>query len=310
MMAIYSRITCVLLLSCAQPSVMAQTETQTETQNDAVTVTGKAQAGMEYQSNVNISELEQASGASDSATVLEAEINLGWQASEALRFDTGYSINDKRYQDASDYDTRLQLAFIDSNYRFDNMNLGANFYHAKADLAQRDFMSLNQYSLYSMHNLSDTWYLRPSVKRSEKTFAQLESRDASNNGANLDSYWFFDQGQRFVSVGLSYEDEAAQDNGFSYRAKGVSVRASSKFDLWQLAQQLQLGMKLSLRDYAQGIDGASRDDLHQQFDAKWTLNINSHFAVVTSLEYGDYQSVLDSANYNETRAGLMLQVSF
>lgn len=276
---------------------------------DSWSLSGKAKAGMEYQSNVNISELEQASGQSDNAVVLDAQLDLGWQVSDNLRIDTGYSINDKSYQTASDYDSRLQLAFADVSYALTTTTIGTNVYHAQADLDDSDFLTLTQFSVYTMHSLSDSWFLRPSLVHADKQFDQIEQRDAKSYSATVDSFWFFDQGQRFISLGATYEDEEANATEFSYTATGLNARVSNQFSLWQLTQKLQFGLKLSQRDYQVQDDG-SRDDVHQQYDARWEVNLGQHWAVLTSVEYGDFQSTLSTADYDETRAGLLLQASF
>ncbi|MBB1437767.1 DUF560 domain-containing protein [Shewanella sp. SG41-4] len=277
---------------------------------DAWSFSGKAKAGMEYQSNVNISELEQASGESDTAVVLDAQVDLGWQVSDNFRVDSGYSINDKQYKTASDYDSRLQLAFVDASYAMSSTTVGANIYHAQADLDSSDFLTLNQVSVYTMHTLTDSWFMRPSLMRADKQFTQLAERDADSYTASLDSFWFFNQGQRFLSVGATYEDEDTQSPIFSYSAIGIKARISNQFSLWQVQNKIQFGAKVSQRDYKTQTDGSSRDDVHQQYDAKWEINISQHWAVLTSVEYGDFQSTVDSADYDETRAGLMLQASF
>ncbi|MDD8061051.1 surface lipoprotein assembly modifier [Shewanella metallivivens] len=277
---------------------------------DSWSLSGKAKAGMEYQSNVNISELEQASGQSDNAVVLDAQLDLGWQVSDNLRIDTGYSINDKSYQTASDYNSRLQLAFADVSYALTTTTIGTNVYHAQADLDGSDFLTLTQFSVYTMHSLSDSWFLRPSLVHADKQFDQIEQRDAKSYSATVDSFWFFDQGQRFISLGATYEDEEANATEFSYTATGLNARVSNQFSLWQLTQKLQFGLKLSQRDYQVQDDGSRRDDVHQQYDARWEVNLGQHWAVLTSVEYGDFQSTLSTADYDETRAGLLLQASF
>ena len=72
--------------------------------NDTLSFSASARAGLENQSNVNISELEQASGQSDVATLLEADINMQWQTTPALRFEGGYSVQDKNYHQADAFD--------------------------------------------------------------------------------------------------------------------------------------------------------------------------------------------------------------
>ncbi|GGB71129.1 surface lipoprotein assembly modifier [Shewanella inventionis] len=306
-MALFTRFTTrttAIALAITSPLSWANTTA------DDWSFSGKAKAGMEYQSNVNISELEQASGESDNAVVLDAQLDLGWQVSDNLRVDTGYSINDKSYQTASDYDSRLQLAFADVSYAFTATTIGSNVYHAQADLDDNDFLTLTQVSLYTMHNLSDSWFLRPSVMHADKQFAQIEQRDAKSYSATLDSFWFFNQGQRFMSLGVTYEDEKTNAPEFRYTSTGLNARVSNQFSLWQIAQKIQLGAKLSQRDYHTQENGSRRDDVHQQYDAKWEISLGQHWAVLTSVEYGDFKSTIDSADYAETRAGLLLQASF
>ncbi|GGP92794.1 surface lipoprotein assembly modifier [Shewanella ulleungensis] len=304
----YTALSTAIVLASASPLLGVKVWAN-DTAN-AWSFSGKAKAGMEYQSNVNISELEQASGESDNAVVLDAQVDLGWQISDNLRLDSGYSINDKSYQTASDYDSRLQLAFVDMSYALTTVTIGANVYHAQADLDGSNFLTLNQFSLYSMHSLSDSWFLRPSIMHANKQFDQIEERDAKSYTAAVDSFWFFNQGQRFISVGASYEDEDTTASSFSYTATGLNARVSNQFSLWQIQQKIQLGAKLSQRDYQTQDNGSHRDDVHQQYDAKWEVNLGQHWAILTSIEYGDFHSTLSTADYDETRAGLMLQASF
>ena len=304
----YTALSTAIVLASACPLLWAKVWANDTA--DAWSVSGKAKAGMEYQSNVNISELEQASGESDTAVVVDAQIDMGWQISDNLRLDGGYSFNDKSYQTASDYDSRLQLAFADMSYALTSTTLGANVYYAKADLDSSDFLTLTQFSIYTMHSLSDSWFLRPNVTHADKQFAQIQARDAKSNSVAVDSFWFFNQGQRFISLGVTYEDEKANTTEFSYTSTGLNARVSNQFSLWQIQQTIQFGAKMSQRDYQAADKDNRRDDVHQQFDATWEVNLGQHWAVLTSVEYGDFQSTLSTADYDETRGGLMLQASF
>ena len=273
-------------------------------------------AGLEQQSNVNISELEQASGRSDIATLLEAELTAGWQASPALRLQSGYSVQDKNYHQSDDFDLRLHLAYLDGGYQLGSTTLGANLYYALAELDQVRFMTLQQASLYSMHSVSDSWFVRPAVTVSEKTFARFSQRDARTVAANVDSFWFFAQGKRFISLGLLYENEESRDQAFSYRAPGLKLKLSGSYSLWQLNHKLQLAATVSQRSYqpvASSTDDADkrrREDTHTQLQASWQLDFNAHLALLTELEHGDFSSTLDSADYRETRSSVSLQLHF
>ncbi|GHG67519.1 hypothetical protein GCM10010919_16260 [Alishewanella longhuensis] len=274
--------------------------------SDKIAFTGKARIGSEYQSNVNINAIEQASGQSDSAMLLEAELTTSWQATPQLRLDAGYSILDKNYRQANDFNTRLQLAYLDGSYMLGKHTIGANFYHANAQLNKVDFLRLNQASLYSLLHCGDTWFIRPALTFAEKTFASIHERDANTFSASTDAFWFSGSGMRFLSMGLVWEDESTQDPTFSYRAPGLRVKLSNRFTRWQFAQQLQVGAKVSQRDY----QTTQRSDTHTVIDASWQLNLNPQFAIIGKMEHGDFSSTLDRADYRETRTALLLQFEF
>ncbi len=273
---------------------------------DPLSFSGKARLGSEYQSNVNISALQQASGQSDSATLLEAELAASWQASANFKLDAGYSIQNKAYRQASDFDTRLQLAYVDASYQLGQHSVGANIYHANAQLDSAAFLKLNLASLYTMVSGSDTWFIRPALTMAKKVFARNDERDASTFSASADSFWFSESGQHFFSIGLVWEDESSRDNVFSYTAPGARAKLSHRFTLWQYQQQLQLGARVSQRDY----QTAERADTQAVVEASWQVSLNQRFAVIGKVEHGDFSSTIDSADYRETRSALLLQLGF
>ena len=282
--------------------------------NDTLSFSASARAGLEHQSNVNISELEQASGQSDVATLLEADINVQWQTTPALRLEAGYSVQDKNYQQADAFDSRLQLGHLDASYQLGTHTIGTNLYYASADLAQSRFLTLQQASLYSMHSIGDSSFVRPAITLSDKTFDRFSERDASTTSASLDTFWFFAEGTRFINLGLIYEDENSRDNAFSYQSPGLRLKLSGRYNLWQFDHTLQLGAKFSQRKYQSVPDSNNdtprRQDTQYQLDVSWKLDVNSHLALLTKLEHGDFSSTLDSADYRETRSSLALQLSF
>ena len=292
------------------PVLAAQTA---ESAAPAWDVSGKVRAGLEYQSNVNVSELNQASGQPDSARLLEADLNASWQATDKLQFFAGYSLQDKKYQEADDFNLRLHLAFLDSQYQWGATSFGINLYHADAQLAADPFLTLTQSSVYAMHSASDTWYLRPALTLGQKRFDSISGRDAQTRSLSADSFWFSADGQRFISLGLRYDWEDAEAAEFRYQAPAVQLKMSTRFTAWTLPQQLQFGARLAQRQYemhkVQNTTG-DRNDLQRQLDLQWQVGLSDRFAIISKVEHGDFQSILDSADYTETRGSMSIQLSF
>jgi|GEM_PF-1145875 len=274
---------------------------------------GNARAGLEYQSNVNVSELKQASDQADTARLLEADLNASWQATAQWKLLAGYSLKDKQYKEADDFNLRLQLVHLDSQYQLGSSSVGVNIYHADAQLASAPFLTLNQSSIYAMHSASNTWYLRPSFTWGQKRFDNLAGRNANTRSLSADSFWFSQDGQRFISFGLRYDWEHADAAEFRFQAPAVQLKISTSYTAWELAQQVQLGARIAQRRYqTHGVANKAdkRNDMQQQFDLQWQLGLSKHFAIISKAEHGNFQSIVDNADFTETRGSLAVQLSF
>lgn len=302
---------CIALLSLMlSPVLAAQTA---ESATPAWDFSGKVRAGLEYQSNVNVSELKQASGQADTARLLEADLNTSWQATANWKLLAGYSLQDKQYKATDDFNLRLHLAYLDSQYQLGATTVGVNLYHADAQLASEPFLTFAQSSIYAMHGASDTWYLRPAFTLGRKHFADLTARNADTRSISADSFWFSQDGQRFISFGLRYDWEKAVVEEFRYQSPAVQLKMSTTFTAWELAQQLQFGARIAQRRYethsaANKTD--KRNDLQHQLDVQWQLGLSKDFAIISKVEHGNFQSIVDSADYKETRGSLSVQLSF
>lgn len=300
---------------------------------DSWDLAGKVRAGVEQQSNVNISQLQQASGRADVARLLEAELNASWQLSSAWRLSGGYSLQDKDYQQAADFNSRLHLSYLDAAYQRGQTTFGTNLYYAQATVANARLLSLTQASVYALQAINEHWFIRPSLTLGNKSFDQFSERDASTRKLKTDSFWFFNDGQAFISLGLQYEQERSADAAFRFQAPGAQLSLSNQFTLWQWQQQLQLTAQFSQRHYAQGVTvdnpesanpvdrsllarnqagqtAASRRDNHSQLSARWQLTLHQQLALLAAIEHGNFSSPLPSADYRETRSSVAVQLSF
>lgn len=295
-------------------------------------LSGSVELGAEYSSNVNISEVEAATGSADTAGVFDAGLNLTWQPNERWRGEAGYSYNTKRYQEADAFNMDIHLAFGDISYEFDFATLGMNYYHAQANLAGSSFMTLGQFSTYTGKLFGDHWYLRGAVNLTDKSFDQLEGRDASNKGLALDNFWFFNQGRSNFLLGLNLEQESAQDPNFDYSAYTLRVRYSHRWTAFGRSARFHLGLRHQNRDYRQvtpepansnpvnGIrelpipDPGSLDERRQdrrlQVDTRLQIALSESLALIGRVELGNYQSNLESADYRDNRASVAIKWSF
>ncbi len=276
------------------------------------TLSGALELGGEYNSNVSVTELETATGTSDVAWIMDANLDLNWQASDRLTVDAGVSHNASRYQDADDFDLMLNLLHGDIAYQFDHFLLGSSMYLADARLGGDGFLTMRQGSLYVGKLLADQFFLRGAINATDKDFDTLSGRDADNIGLRFDGFWFFNEGRSSLSVGYSREDEDARQSRYAYHANIYRARYSHRMPVAGMEGRLQLGLRLQDRSY-KGVTPeieARRNDDQLVAEVRFDLSLNDHLAVVSRVEHGDYQSNFASADYRETRAVLGLRLSF
>lgn len=302
-----------VLLGCALivPVAQAQEPAQQE-QNQPLDFSGAVVIGAEHNNNLSVAELESASGRSDTAATLDANIDMSWQPDDRFAAAAGYSYSASRYQDLDSYDLDMHLLYADVSYDFDLVTLGGNYYYADADLGSDRFLELNQYSLYAGKLFGEKWYLRGAMNFTEKEFYVFDARNADNDGFGVDVYHFFNAGRSNVTLGYAYEDEDTRGPSFSYTADTLRLRLNHRFMLAERESRLQLGYRWQDRDYAnitQSIN-APRDDSQQVADVRLEVPMMEHVAVVGRWEHGNYQSRLASADFTDNRISLAVQLSF
>lgn len=273
---------------------------------------GSLGVGAEYDDNVSVSELESATGESDTATNVDGALQMDWQASDKLNISTGYNLTSQYYSEYDDFDMEIHMLYGDASYDLPFMTIGANHYFANARLGGDGFLDLNRSSIYAGKLFAEQWYLRGALNVTDKEFDVFSARDAETTSASLDTFWFFNQGNSSLQFALEVADEDALEEQFSYQANIVRIRVNHDFSLWGFQNEISAGVRNEIRDY-QAITpsiGQTRDDELLVSDLSWDMKLTDWLATTASLEHGNYSSRLPSADYRENRVSLGLELSF
>lgn len=294
-------------LHAATPEPAPQQE-----QREALDFSASIAAGVEYNDNLTVTELETAAGTGDTAATLEANADVNWQADANTAVAAGYSYSGSRYQDIDAYDLDLHLLYADLSHDFAALTLGTNYYFADARLGGDSFLELNQYSLYAGKLFADTWYLRGALNFIDKQFDVFDARDADNEGFGVDLYRFFNAGRSNVTLGYTYEDEDTRGPAFDYSADTLRLRLNHRFTLAARDARVLLGYRWQDRDYANATPaiGVPRDDSQHIAEAQLEVEMIENLALTAGWEYGDYDSRLASADFTSNRVALAMRLSF
>ncbi|WP_203299260.1 surface lipoprotein assembly modifier [Marinobacter sediminum] len=293
----------------------------------AATVGGHVLTGYEYDSNLNVDELNQSSGESGNAWVLGAGAEAEGQPLQNLTITGTYDFTSRDYRDSEDFDRALHLASLDLSYDFDAVTVGASHHYSHATLASDPFLDYNRSSVYVGKLVGDDVYLRASLLDKRKDFEDNEARDARTRGVSLDSFFFFNQTRTVFILGADGDDENAESDAYDYRMLAVKTRLKHRFPVAGHDHELKLGWRYEARDYDEpvssvenpltspllgsgAISSEPRDDRIATVDASYGIGLTEWLMTEARIEYIDYRSSLDSAAYDETVASLNLRAEF
>lgn len=266
--------------------------------------------GLEYDSNLSVEELDRSSNEGDTSTLVRAKLNGQWGASDDLTLKGGYSYLGKNYRDNSAFDLAIHQLFADASYDLSLVTLGASHFLAMAELDGEDFLDLNQSSLYASKLFDKRIFVRVAADFRDKDFDNSPERNADNQGLGADVYFFFNNARSYVSLGLSGEQEDARAAELNYDGINFKSQLSNKFKLLERESKLVLGYQYMDRDYdnTDPLIGTARGDQRHATKLDWEVELMPHLAVVSTLEYRDYNSNLDSADYSESLASIALRL--
>lgn len=315
----------ILALSCALFSGASAAEVKTD-------FSFEAGAGMQHDSNLSIQELDRAQNTGDSAFLLNTDLQGKITVDEAFTVKGGYRHQWKNYQTFEEFDQRTATWSVDARYDFTALTLGASAHRADAALDSEPFLTLVQSSVYAGKLIGGRVYLRGALGQRDKNFSDNPLRDAKADIFDGDMFVFFAGAQSYFSLGAGWEREDAASESLDFNGRSLRARLSHKFALAGTENTLQLGGRLSEREYVSEFslmdtpldspnlpwqepavtptDKETRRDLRRTLDASWELAFNEALSVTGKLSHGNHSSPLAGADYDETLASLMLNLRF
>lgn len=295
-------------------------------------------AGVFHNSALTVEELDEVSSQGDSGHEFKAVLNTKWHITEGTKVATGYSYNQKNYNEYSEYDISLHQLNLDVTHQFDSFAMGVRVDGAKASLAGQTFLNYQQASVYVGTFLQPETYLRASLQTKNKRFERLPGRDASGVGGHIDLFYFMNDANTMVMIGLNAETEDAEEEQYHYSSIGLNTKITHKFDVFHLPSKAGLGVRYQHKDYQavtylsseepnspfqdagtpfdrantqeQYAESVERDEYRTLVEADWQVNITDNLRLTAKFQYGDYHSLIASQTYQQNITSLRLNYRF
>ncbi len=289
--------------SCAQDG----TETPARTRWSA-----QVGAGVEYDTNVSVDEVDLSSGESDYARVLDFELGMRHKFTEHTQLSVNYDISQSDYQEFDRVDRLTQIVGADLSTKFGKGSAGLSAHYIDSQLDGDGFLSYVRVSPSISRFLAQKWFTRAAYVYTERTIDNRPERNADTHTGEIDAYYFHRGLRSYFNVGYRYRDEDAIAPELDFSAHGIKLRYIRRFAMFGRQAKAELAMRYEERDYKSPeptIDEPRRDDrLRWKFD--FELPVKDRWTWQLYYSYGDYVSNLPRADFTQTIVGTRLQFAW
>lgn len=296
----------VTVVACARvPRLWGQERTET----GGTTWSVEAGAGVEYDTNVSVSEVDLSSGESDYALTADFQIGARQRFSERTQGSLTYDISHSRYREFSRVDRLTHFLGADLNTEVGGASAGVSAYYIDTTLDGDGFLSFLRLSPALSGFVSQRWFARGAYVYSERDIDERPRRDALTHAGEIDFYYFHRGLRSYANIGYRYREEDAVAEEFDFRAHAFKLRYIRRFDLFGRQAKAEAAVRYELRDYTN--DEPTIDEPRNDDRLRWKLDfeipVTGGFTWQWYYSYGDYSSNLPRADFTQTIVGTRLQ---
>ena len=275
-------------------------------------------AGVDYDSNISVNQLDANTGADDFAAAIDADFDFSTPVGPDTEFQLGYGFSQSLHADFTAFDLQSHLATADLTHDFGLAEIGAAYRFAYSRLGGDPFLTMHQVNPYISKFIGKTLYLRGGYTYTDKNFEEPAAipapptRDAKNNSFGGDVYVFLNGVKSYLVGGYEREIEKAVSDEFDFHADNFRVRFAQRFPFGGGDAELSLGYRFEDRNYDNQTPSilAVRADERHRFQADLEIPVTDHAFARLEVEHGDYKSNLASADYRQNLAGVRLGLRF
>lgn len=262
-------------------------------------------AGVEYDSNVSVIEVDASTAESDFAAVIDLGFEYEGDLGDNTEFSIGYDFGQDIQFDFTDFNTQIHRGSAEISHDFGAFNGGASYQLIYSRLGGSGFLRFHRLSPYLATYLGDRKaYVRASYIYTDKEFIGRVDRDADVHAGGAELYYFVNGLNTYLIGGYRYETEDAVAAEFDFNAHNIKARFVQRIPFGSRTTKLRAGWRYENRNYDAVTPsiGVIRDDERHKLDISLELPLNDIFFVETEYEYDVFNSNLPSADFNQSVA--------
>ncbi len=258
-------------------------------------------AGVQYDSNVAILDLDAASGSGDLAAQLEFGVNYNGRPSPQATLNAGYHLSRTLHREFDAFDLTIHRGSAGFGYDVGGFNTGLAVHHINADLAGNRFLVMRQYSPHLSRLFGTRLFMRFAHTYSDKTFRTNPDRNATSHALSADAYVFVDGLRTYFVFGVRFDDEDATGGHFDYRGERLRVQLTHRISTEARDLTLRTQLRSDRRQYREPTPSIEESRRDRRYRLELTLDVPVGERVTTRLGFthADNRSNLPAVDFSE-----------
>ena len=266
--------------------------------------------GLEYDDNITVSTVDQTTGESDIAAVLDFSASYTPIQSEGTELEFTYDLYQSLHETFDDFDLQIHTLSALGSWELGEYDTGLSYAYSR--------IYLGGSGLYGSHTVTpslgfsgiENWYHLASYAYQDKDFAEIAGRDAKQHSVALDNFYFFMDNKAHILLRLQASDEDTKDAELDYQ--GTLVKMGLSVPLMNTDVKLKASYQHYWRDYDSITASISqkRDDEQDLVNIDLIKPLGESMNVKFSYEYTNADSNLSSADYSGNVGSVNFMMDF
>lgn len=263
----------------------------------------EAAAGLEYDSNVDVIDLETQTALGDFAGTFDFAAEYETKIGRRGELGFGYEFEKELRFELTDFSSQMHVGSIDYGTKFGDLKIGAGYRLTHYRLGGDGFLRVNRIRPYAALRAFDGKAMfRASYFFKDKRFIERPDRSAEVHAVGADVFYYLNGRKTYLIAGYRFETEDAEASQYDFDSHHVSVRLLQRIPINRRSARLQVGWRYEDRDYKSVTPsiGVVRDDSRNRVNASLEVPFGARFFAEAEFRRDFFESNLPAADFKQS----------
>jgi hypothetical protein len=197
--------------------------------------------GAQYDSNISVDDGDFNVRKGDESLLLSVAASFTPLATKKTTLRFGYSYDDARNRDLTDFDLAVHSASASLSRRFGKLTASVDYQYSHVLLGEHAYLGMHLASPALSAFATPHVFVRAAVTYLRKDFVTADRLDANTTMVGVDAYRFFARHKGYVAIGFRADDEWTTGPEFRYGAWQASARTQIPVKIGKFETKARLG---------------------------------------------------------------------